>query len=98
MPGDAFYTSKTWRRLRVMRLQIDHYRCTTPGCGWPAAVVDHVIARKDGGTNEIGNLRSLCRSCDNQIKEHADGARRSGGKPRAIGCGVDGWPLDPSRR
>jgi 5-methylcytosine-specific restriction endonuclease McrA len=96
MPGDRFYASKEWRRLRTARLQIDRYRCVV--CGYPAEIVDHILSRKAGGANEIENLRSFCRSCDNQVKERGgDGARRSGGKPRAIGCGADGWPLDPEK-
>lgn len=72
--ADPFYLSPEWRRLRQMRLDIDHGRCVA--CGAPAVVVDHIVSRKSGGLDRIDNLRSLCRICDNRFKEDHEGRRR----------------------
>jgi 5-methylcytosine-specific restriction enzyme A len=32
-------------------------------CRAPATDVDHIIAKRDGGSDDWGNLRSLCHSC-----------------------------------
>jgi 5-methylcytosine-specific restriction endonuclease McrA len=77
---DPYYRSDEWRELRGERLRIDDYVCAVPGCGERAIIVDHVIARKDGGPDAIDNLRSLCRAHDNRVKEDTTGARRRGGR------------------
>lgn len=85
----AFYRSGEWRRLRAAVLARDPV-CASRGCGRPAVHVDHVVPRSRGGADTLGNLRGACASCHN---------RRSaaGNAPlRAIGCNVDGTPLDPS--
>jgi 5-methylcytosine-specific restriction protein A len=43
----------------------------------PAKVVDHILPRRQGGTNAWSNLQSLCRRCDNK-KHYLDGSK---GKP-----------------
>lgn len=92
MPGDPFYKSKAWLRLRAAVLRRDKYRCTI--CGEPARIVDHVVSRKRGGKDVMANLRSLCRTCDNRVKESATGQRRSGGIA-VTGCFPDGSPRSP---
>ena len=87
---DPYYLSKEWRALRKRVLERDGYRCVV--CREHAAIVDHILRRKDGGKDEPGNLRSLCRAHDNQIKERPNGKRANGGKSKLIGCGPDGWP------
>ena len=66
-----------------------------------ATIVDHIRTRPPMATatsfDVLVNLRSLCRSCDNQIKE-LNGKRRRGGIAVAKGCDADGWPLAPSLR
>src|SRR3954467_3806920 len=57
---DLFYSSRQWRRLRAACLRRDRNRCIVAGCGRRAARVDYIVARKDGGADHIGNLRSLC--------------------------------------
>jgi hypothetical protein len=34
-----------------------------------------------------------CRRHDNQVKEKADGTRKSNGVFKVIGCDVNGWPI-----
>jgi len=54
-----------------------------------AQVVDHIVAKRDGGTDERVNLQSLCAHCHDSVKA----AEERGGGVR--GCSLDGTPLDP---
>jgi 5-methylcytosine-specific restriction endonuclease McrA len=92
---DSFYLSHEWRGKGGLREQVlarDNYRCVTPGCGAKASTVDHIVSRRVGGQDQLGNLRSLCRACDNRLKEDATGRRRSGGAVHITG--IDGWPIE----
>jgi len=99
---DPFYRSPEWQVLRTAVLKRDKWRCTVPGCPHTVRTsrltVDHIKARRDGGADEMPNLRTLCRDHDNQVKEGADGVRANGGKTFVRGCDADGWPLDSRRR
>ena len=79
--ADPYYLSLEWRALRQACLRRDRFRCTAQGCDKPAIVADHIVSRRDGGKDELGNLRSLCRLHDNRWKEDHLGVRRgrSGG-------------------
>jgi 5-methylcytosine-specific restriction endonuclease McrA len=48
-----------------------------PGCRRRASIADHIISRREGGSDDKSNLRSLCVACDNWLKEKADGTRRA---------------------
>jgi 5-methylcytosine-specific restriction endonuclease McrA len=74
--ADPYYASTSWRTLRTKRLAMDNHTCVVEGCGQRAIVADHIVARHAGGADSIGNLRSLCRTCDNQARERSDGTRR----------------------
>ena len=78
--AEPFYLSAEWRTLRRACLDRDGWRCVAAGCGRAAIVADHIISRRDGGPDELGNLRSLCRLHDNRSKEDASGARRRTGQ------------------
>jgi 5-methylcytosine-specific restriction protein A len=80
--ADPFYLSTNWRELRPLVLKRDHYRCTI--CNARAIIADHIVSRRAGGSDEMSNLRSLCRTCDNRLKEDALGIRR-GGRPSTGG-------------
>jgi 5-methylcytosine-specific restriction endonuclease McrA len=95
MPGDPFYHTDTWRKLRRQALERDRHTCVVEGCGKRATTVDHIVSRSKGGPNALPNLRSLCFDHDNQIKERRDGTRRSGGNLRVRGSNQTGMPLDP---
>ena len=86
---DPFYATPEWKALRLEALKRDHFRCVA--CGDRARTVDHIVRRRDGGADALPNLRSLCITCDNRVKEDARGARRNGGTFGVIG--VDGWPI-----
>src|SRR5262245_33767224 len=95
MPGDPFYRSPAWRRLRAAVLERDAHQCTVRGCRDRAVVVDHIVGRRVGGSDTLANLRSLCREHDQMIKERPDGKRANGGKLIVRGCFDNGSPRDP---
>ena len=61
---------RKWQRLRKMKLA---RRPMCECCGSPANEVDHVIALSAGGTNEMDNLQSLCKSCHSRKTVAEDG-------------------------
>ena len=66
-----------WRRLRAMYLR-RHPLCTDPyqihGNEVVAATqVDHIVPRKQGGTDQWDNLQGLCASCHSRKTAQEDG-------------------------
>ncbi len=55
-----------WRETRIKVLERDNYKCVREVCGASltarTAHIDHIQSGKLG-TNEIRNLRALCRRC-----------------------------------
>ena len=76
--AEAYYLSAEWKALRLACLRRDHFRCVV--CGGAAVVADHIASRHDGGRDELGDLRSLCRVCDNRLRERP-------GRDRALAPG-----------
>ena len=71
-----------WRKIRARQLAAFPLceRCKTLGRVTPATLVHHKIPLTQGGTNDPGNLQSLCQSCHSKIHaEHGDrwGSTRS---------------------
>jgi 5-methylcytosine-specific restriction endonuclease McrA len=100
-PPNPFYLSRFWRLLRLERLRLDRYICQ--GCMQRrATTVDHVITRPPVPypceLDRIDNLRSLCDTCDRQVKETRGGKRRNEGRFRLMGCDINGLPFDPRHR
>lgn len=60
-----------WRKLRriVLNEQPLCQRCHHEG----ATVVDHIVAKEKGGTDERSNLQSLCHACHNSKGLECDG-------------------------
>ena len=54
--------SAAWKRVRARVLQRDAHTCGY--CGREATTVDHIVARKNGGTDDEANLIACCRSCN----------------------------------
>ena len=48
-----------WEKIRAAFLAI-HKQCTYRGCPLPATEAHHVVAVKDGGTHDWGNLQAFC--------------------------------------
>ena len=76
--ADPYYFTPEWKALRVACFERDGYICVVQGCGKAACVADHVVPRKQGGLDDLKNLRSLCRTHDNGAKENHLGERRGG--------------------
>ena len=56
-----------WERQRRAVFDRDRWRCQK--CGRPGKLeAHHVVEIAHGGSNDLGNLRTLCRSC--HIAEH----------------------------
>jgi 5-methylcytosine-specific restriction endonuclease McrA len=73
---DPFYFTAEWKQTRKRILARDDNTCVIPGCGRRAIVCDHIVSRRDGGSDDDANLRSLCRLHDNRLKENHLGERR----------------------
>jgi 5-methylcytosine-specific restriction protein A len=61
-----------WRKLRLCIL-VERPTCEASGCNRAATQVDHVVAIKDGGTNDDDNLMPLCASCHSKKGCREDG-------------------------
>ncbi len=59
-----------WRKARLMHL---HAEPLCRECGRPATDVDHILPLARGGTNEAGNLASLCHGCHSRKTNREDG-------------------------
>lgn len=81
---EAGYGRKAWKLARAAALVRDAYQCRAPGCGAIVtgrnAHVDHIIRKRDGGTDDLGNLQTLCRSCHGKktVQEEHGGSIRGG--------------------
>ena len=81
---DPFYKTKDWYRARAKTLLRDNYACVFCGAsvrGKRQSRVDHILPRADRPdlALDLGNLRTLCPSCDN--KRHAEKGRRGADWP-----------------
>jgi 5-methylcytosine-specific restriction protein A len=81
-----------WQRARVQYLQ-EHpvcVMCARRGLLVPAGVVDHIVAHRGDMALfwSVTNWQALCKPCHDTHK-----ARQERGL-RAVGCDVDGRPLD----
>lgn len=61
-----------WQRIRQRVLQRDHHRCRY--CSGSAEVVDHVVSRAAGGSDDESNLVAACKRCNEQ-KRRAEARR-----------------------
>jgi 5-methylcytosine-specific restriction protein A len=70
----------SWRkqRMALLREQPLCRLCLAAGRTVAAAVVDHIVPLRDGGTNTTDNLQPLCKRCHDAVKTPADlSARRN---------------------
>ena len=74
---DPYYQTQGWRDLRQQHRQgytmVNGFRLSHVFCIQCyreskmlvlGATADHVLARKDGGTDTLDNIQTLCSSCD----------------------------------
>ncbi len=73
----AHYVSAEWRAIRQSILVRDAYVCAACGrvAHGAAAHVDHIRPLEEGGTDDAGNLQTLCESCHGR-KTRAEQRRR----------------------
>jgi 5-methylcytosine-specific restriction enzyme A len=61
------YGGEAWEATRKRILNRDKWRCTFCGVGLfkkgSRANVDHIVDKRDGGTDEDSNLQVLCNPC-----------------------------------
>ena len=60
---------RAWKKLRA-RFLLLHPLCEQCKCGGrltPAEEVHHILPLANGGTNDVGNLMALCKSCHSSI-------------------------------
>lgn len=75
--ADRFYDSTMWRELRKRCLDRDGWRCTVPDCKTPCRgfggrlIADHIVPRRAGGKDELGNLKTVCNACHERITKRA---------------------------
>jgi 5-methylcytosine-specific restriction endonuclease McrA len=72
--AEAYYGTSEWQSLRMSCLKRDGFACQV--CGDKATIADHIISRRNGGSDTLTNLRAMCRTCDNKAKEDHMGVRR----------------------
>jgi 5-methylcytosine-specific restriction enzyme A len=60
--------------VRKYVLDRDHYQCQSCGTTQQesALEIDHIIALAAGGTNDISNLQTLCKTCNNRKGKQFD--------------------------
>ncbi len=76
---------KGWAQLRRRVLRRD--RLCQLCFRVPAVEVDHVVARADGGSDEVSNLRGVCGECHRRVslRQAVEGRRRQLARGRRPG-------------
>lgn len=67
-----------WRKLRRQVLERDSYLCVpclARGLYVEAREVDHITGKADGGTDDPGNLQSICTPCHRAKTARGGGAK-----------------------
>ena len=63
--------NRAWERIRRRVFERDEHRCKR--CGRAGRLeAHHVVSLAAGGTNDISNLRTLCRGCHIAIHRPVD--------------------------
>jgi 5-methylcytosine-specific restriction protein A len=84
-----------WDKLRKVVLQRDRHLCQL--CKEAGRVrvgthVDHILAKANGGSDDLTNLRVVCASCHALKTIHDQGKNPRLRKRRTTG--LDGWPIE----
>ena len=72
-PGSDKRYGSTWKRIRAAFLSANPLcaMCSKEGRLMPATLVHHKVKLIDGGTNDWGNLMTLCSSCHSRLHAEA---------------------------
>ena len=84
-----------WDKLRPQILARDSYLCQPclkEDRLTPANIVDHMISKAKGGTDDPDNLQSICKSCHDMKTIEENGGTP---KPYKAGSTESGQPIDP---
>jgi 5-methylcytosine-specific restriction endonuclease McrA len=80
------YSRKEYQVNRRLVLEASGGRCQWPNCDRPARTADHIKPLRQGGTNDITNLRASCGNCNSKggadITNELRRARRIGRRSR----------------
>lgn len=68
-PQERMRTRWNGMKKRMKPLIIVRYGSNCVSCGIIADSIDHVVPISKGGTNDIENLRPMCRSCNSRKKD-----------------------------
>lgn len=55
-------SGSSWQKIRLAVLDRDSHICVY--CGNDATQVDHILARANGGTDDMSNLVASCQPCN----------------------------------
>jgi len=80
----------SWDKVRLLVLKRDNGLCQCPRCHGkltPANEVHHIIAKADGGTDDMDNLQSINHDCHVRLTHEELGHRV---RPT---IGLDGFPI-----
>ena len=60
---DPYYQTKEWKQIRAYKFQLNPLceDCQDEGKTTPTHTIDHIVPRKQGGSDSIDNLRSRCK-------------------------------------
>lgn len=86
---------RAWQRTRARIFARDGYACRirAEGCTGAAEVVDHVLNRARGGSDDDSNLVSACRACNDTKRRQEARMGRAGQKSTTAGAEVDARPI-----
>lgn len=73
----TFYGSGRWKRIRLAQLRREPLcrLCLEEGVIKPARVADHIIPRREGGTEDESNIQSLCWTHHQRKRQQERGQR-----------------------
>jgi 5-methylcytosine-specific restriction endonuclease McrA len=99
MPGDPFYWSAEWRKLRADFIKANPH-CAALGCARPTKHVDHRLSRRKRPdlALEASNLRAYCHRCHSRKTVAIDNALGHLARKAVRGCDASGLPRDPAHR
>lgn len=63
---DSLYPSN-WDSLRHIVYERDGYKCCNCGSNWEQLHAHHIVPLSKGGTNDLYNLITLCKSCHERV-------------------------------